>query len=177
MEHQRSRSRRVPQAPQPERPPAPPPRDYPPSAAPGPLLVRFLEEDDADYLVGDPWGDRTAQVPKRRTPVNAYPSERGKRRSSERLVRWSWYALIGVIFGGVLGVALGCFVLLGALVRLTRLSSRVRRWRRRQRASGDFAMLPTAATQERIQLLAALGQSVVAMLLGSAVLVAILMLR
>ena len=175
MEQQRYPGRRVPHPPQPMRPPAP--RDHAPPAAPGPLLVRFLEEGDADYLVGDPWSDRTARVPKRRAFVAVYPSEQGKRRSSERLVRWSWYALIGVVFGGVIGVALGCFVLLGTLARLAGLSSRVHRWRRRQRASDNHAMLPAEATQERIQLLAAFGQSMLAILLGGAVLVAILMLR
>ena len=143
----------------------------------GPLIARFLEEDDTDYLVGDPWGDRTARVPKRRAFTDASSARLRRRTSSERLVRWSAYALVGAVCGGIIGTALGAVVVLAALIRLARLSGRIHRWQYRQLASSDQKALPEEATRERVQLLAALGQGGVAILLGSAVLYVILLLR
>ena len=161
--------------------PVPSPRPPRPHASvaprvPGPLIARFLEEDDTDYLVGDPWGDRTARVLKRRARPEMSSPEQRRRTSSERLLRWSSYALIGAVCGGIVGIALGAAVILATLVRLARLSSRIQRWRRRD-ASGDRRALPAEATRERIQLLAALGQGLLSMLLGGGILYAILMMR
>jgi hypothetical protein len=143
----------------------------------GPLIARFLEEDDTDYLVGDPWGNRTTRVPKRRAFMDPSTPRPRRRTASERLVRWSVYALVGAVFGGIVGTALGAVVVLAALIRLARLSRRIHRWQRRQKASGDWKALPAEASWERMQLLAALGQSAMAMLVGSAVLYAVLLLR
>src|SRR5574340_487527 len=66
----------------------------------GPLIARFVEEDDADYLVGDPWSSRTARVPKRRALTDPSSPRQRRRTSSERLLRWSTYALVGVVCGG-----------------------------------------------------------------------------
>jgi uncharacterized iron-regulated membrane protein len=161
--------------PQPMRPPVP--RDIPPPNVAGPLIARFVEEDTHEYLVGDPWSSRTAHVPKRRSSTEASSPEQRRRTSSERLLRWSLYALVGAVCGGIVGIALGVIVVLAALMRLTSLSSRLRRWRRRQRASGDQKTLPAEATRERMQLLAALGQGFLGILVGSAVLYVLLGLR
>src|SRR5690242_5016673 len=83
-----------------------------PPTVSGPLIVRFVEEDNDAYLVGDPWGDRTARVPKRRAPTDPTSSKQRHRSSSERLLRWSSYALIGVVCGGIVGTALGVIVVL-----------------------------------------------------------------
>ncbi len=148
-----------------------------PPALSGPLIARFVEEDDSGYVVGDPWGSQTARVPKRRAYAEPSSPERRQRRSSERLLHWSSYALIGVICGGIVGIALGGIVILAALIRLARLSQRIHRWQRRQQAEGEQDALPVEATRERMQVLAALGQSLLAILLGSAVVYVILVLR
>lgn len=153
------------------------PRRYNPPVATGPLIVRFVEEDDDTYLVGEPGGDRSARVAKRRAFTESSLPEQRRRGSSERLLRWSSYALIGAVFGGVLGIALGCFVILAALVRYARLSANVRRWRRKQRASGNQRPLPEEATRDRMQTLATLGQGFLAILLGCAILFAIFAMR
>lgn len=164
--------------PHPERPiVASRPRRNQRTVAPGPLIVRFLEEDDESYLVGEPDGARSARVSKRRAFTESSLPEQRRRGSSERLLRWSSYALIGAVFGGVLGIALGCFVILAALVRYARLSANVRRWRRKQRASGNQRPLPEEATRERMQTLATLGQGFLAILLGGAILFAIFAMR
>jgi hypothetical protein len=178
---QRYRSRRDPLPPKPIQPMrTPTSRTSAPQAAAGPLIARYVEEGDNDYLVGDPWSSRTARVPKRRAFAESSSPEQRRRTSSERLLRWSSYALIGVVCGGIVGIALGGIVILAALIRLARLSSRIHRWQRRQHAqhaSGDQKALPVEATRERMQLLAALGQGLLGMLLGSAVLYAILVMR
>lgn len=174
---QRYRDRRAPRPPR-----APVSRGNVPPAVAGPLVVRFLEEDDTEYLVGEPEGSRTAWIPKRRAFTEPYSPERSIA-ASERLLRWSFYALIGVVCGGIVGIALGGLVVLAALVRLARLSGRIRRWRRHAKERQPSPMLsqspqlPEEATRERMQLLAALGQGFLAILLGGAVLFVILTLR
>jgi hypothetical protein len=148
--------------------------DDPPESA-GPLLVRYIEEDDTGYLVGDPWSERTTRVQKRRAVAELSVSKE-RRGSSTRLLRWSSYALVAVILGGVLGVALGGIVVPASLIRLARLTGRIHQWRRR-RASGLRDTLPVQASWERIQLLAALGQGCVAIILGSAVLLFVIEMR
>lgn len=148
----------------------------------GPLVARFLQEDDTEYLVGEPGGSRTARVPKRRASTEPYSPERPIM-ASERLLRWSSYALLGVVCGGIVGIALGGLVILAAFIRLERLSGRIRRWRRQAGKARDrqspptLLLLPAEATRERMQLLAALGQGFVAMLLGSALVFVIIELR
>jgi hypothetical protein len=169
------RGRRNPQPIQPMREPTSHTNTSP--MASGPLIARFVEEDTSEYLVGDPWGSGTARVPKQRAFAEPSSPEQRRRKSSERLLRWSSYALVGVVCGGIMGIALGSIVVLTALTRLAGLSNRIQRWRRRQRASGNQKVLPAEATWERMQLLAALGQGFLGIVLGSAVLYAILVLR
>lgn len=155
---------------------AQPYRDDIPAAA-GPLIVRFLEEDDTGYLVGDPWSDRTARVSKHRAIAEPFSLGERRRGASERLLRWSSYALVGIIFGGIPAIVLGCIVALAALIRLSGFSSRIHRWRKRRRASGDHTVLPVHATHERMQVLAALGQGLLAVAIGSGVLFVIVEMR
>lgn len=162
-------------APQPPHPAEPYSDDIP--AATGPLIVRFLEEDDTGYLVGDPWSDRTARVSKHRAIAEPFSPDERRRGASERLLRWSSYALVGVIFGGIPAILLGCIVALAALIRLTGFSSRIHRWRQHRRASGDHSVLPVHATRERMQMLAALGQGLLAVALGSGVLFVLVEMR
>jgi hypothetical protein len=69
----------------------------------------------------------------------------------------------------VVGVLLGGLVVVAALVRLAQFSRRVSRWRRRHRGLGAIPPLPAAATAERSRLLAAVGQGLLAILLGGLV--------
>lgn len=143
----------------------------------GPLLARFIEEDKTGYFVGEIWGDRTAHVQKRRAEADPSSPEERRRRASERLLRWSSYALVGVLLGGVVGILLGGIVVLAALIRMTRLSSRIHRWKRHQRTVRESDLIPAQASRERMQSLAALGQGLLAIALGSAVLVFLILLR
>ena len=143
---------------------------------PGPLTARYLDEDDGVYLVAEPRGERTAQVAKRREVVEPFPPTRRGSAPGVRLLHWSAYALVGAVCGGVPGVVLGSMVTLLALVRLGQFSRRVRRWWLRQSRSdgrGGVLQLPAAVTAERLRLLAALGQGLLAVLLGCLVFLAL----
>ena len=83
------------------------------------------------------------------------------------MLRLSWLALAGAVCGGVAGVLLGMAIILVALARLASLSRRVRHSRQR-RSRG--AAVPETVTIERLRLLAALGQGVLAVFLGTLVL-------
>ncbi len=83
---QRYRSRRDPLPPKPIQPMrTPTSRTSAPQAAAGPLIARYVEEDDNDYLVGDPWSSRTARVPKRRAFAESSSPEQRRRTASEQL--------------------------------------------------------------------------------------------
>jgi hypothetical protein len=139
------------------------------------LLVRYESQTPDQYLVRDLAGDEMIEVPKRYAspvpfPVTPRPHQRGA-----RLLRWSAWALAGAWFGGALGVALGTLVVLVALLQLSEFGGRVRRWRR-QGPSSDEApgLLPAAAAMERQRLRAALGQGLLAVLLGAGVMALLL---
>jgi len=78
--------------------------------------------------------------------------------------------MLAVSLGGAPGVLLGIFVVLTAAIRLARFGVRTRRWRYRHRRLDGGTPFPAEASIERVRLLAALGQGVVAIVLGSAVL-------
>lgn len=130
-----------------------------------PQRVRFVSETDTEYLVGELRGPRTAVIPKRRARSDPFPLTAAEHARGRHLLRWSLFALVCAPCGGVLGILLGSAVVVVALVRLTNYSGKVRRWRRH--AHNEQAQLPAAATSERLCLLAALGQGVVAMMAGS----------
>ncbi len=135
-----------------------------------PLLVRFVNQTDTEYTVGELGGQRTAVVPKRRAGADLFPPTSHQHARGRRLLRWSLYALVGAGGGGIIGIVLGSAVVIAALVRLAHFSSKVRRWRRNQRTRREQSQLPATATAERFYLLAALGQGVVAVAAGVLVL-------
>jgi hypothetical protein len=137
------------------------------SALAVPLRARYLAQTDTAYLVGEPGGTRTAHVQKLRAATVPYPSPGGRDARGAGVLRLSSLALAGVLCGGVAGVLLGMAITLVALARLASLSRRVRQ-PRQHRSRG--AALPETVTIERLRLLAALGQGVLAMFLGTLVL-------
>src|SRR5579859_1774199 len=132
-----------------------------------PLRARYVAQTDTTYLVGEPGGTRTAHVQKLRSATAPYPSPSGRDARGAGVLRLSSLALAGAVCGGVAGVLLGMAITLVALMRLASLSRRVRH--PRQRRSRD-TVLPEAMTIERLRLLAALGQGMLAMFLGALVL-------
>jgi hypothetical protein len=135
-----------------------------------PPLVRFIEQTETDYTVGELGGPRTALVPKQRAVADPFPAASRHQRSDRRLVRWSLYALVGASCGGVMGIVLGGTVAIVAMVRLAQFSMRVKRWRRGQRTHGATTRLPAAAMAERRCLMAAVGQGLLAAAAGLLVL-------
>lgn len=135
-----------------------------------PLIVRYADERERDYLVRELDSGDTVTVSKHRAIDTVYPSRNGRRPPGSLLLSWSKYALFGVVCGGAPGVVLGVFVVCVGLVRLTGFRARARRWLRRDSA----APLPAIAATERLHLLAALGQGMFAILLGGMVLALLL---
>lgn len=171
MDIQRQRARR---GLRPARVPYTDPTEAPPVAsavsATAPSYVRYLDQREQAYLVRELDSGRAVPVRKRRDVADPYPPAHAKRAPGMRLLRWSGYAVLGVGIGGapaiVLGLLSGCI----AIVRLTRFNARTRRWWYRHRHLGAPAPLPAVATDERLRLLAALGQSLLAIALGCVVL-------
>jgi hypothetical protein len=119
------------------------------------------------YLVQALSDGHLLQVPKSRAPVEPFPPVSGQRVHGARLLRWSVYALLGVGLGGLGGVLLGVPVVLATSVQLARFARRVRRWRRDRQGAAGIPVLPTAASAERLRLLSAFGQGLLAIALGS----------
>lgn len=99
-----------------------PPRSYVADAQP--LIVRYADQHERDYLVQEIDSGDTITVPKRRAIENIYPSHNGHRPPGAMLLRWSKYALLGVVCGGAPGVVLGALVVCVGLVRLTGFRAR-----------------------------------------------------
>lgn len=135
-----------------------------------PLIVRYADQHERDYLVQELDSGDTVPVPKRRATDDVSPLQKGHRPPGALLLRWSKYALLGVVCSGAPGIVLGVVVVCVSLVRLSGFRARVSRWLRRD----NSAALPAIATTERLHLLAALGQGVFAILLGSMVLALLL---
>jgi hypothetical protein len=134
-----------------------------------PFIVRYADQHERAYLVHELDSGDTVAVPKRRATDAVYPSRDGRRPPGALLLRWSTYALLGVVCGGVPGIVLGVIVVCGGLVRLAGFRARARRWLRR-----DGIPLPAIAATERLHLLAALGQGMLAILFGGLVLILLL---
>ena len=128
--------------------------------------MSYAAAAEQEYLVRTLENDHILQVPKHYAPSEPFPPERGLPPPGGRLLRWSAYALLLVGLGGLGGVLLGVLVVLVAGVQLARFSLRVRRWRRRHKAAG-IPMVPAVASAERVRLLSALGQGLLAVVLGS----------
>lgn len=135
-----------------------------------PLVVRYAEEHERSYLVHDFDSGDTVEVPKRRAADDLHTSRTGRRPPGAALLRWSKYALFGVVLGGAPGIVLGALIVCVSFVRLTGFRVRARRWLHRERS----APLPAIAATERLHLVAALGQGMLAIILGGMVLALLL---
>lgn len=140
---------------------------YQEQPSPHAYIVRYEEATEREYLVRTLADDHLLQVPKSYAPADPFPLVNGQRVRGTRLLRWSRYALLSVGLGGLLGVLLGLLVVLATGVQLARFSWRVRRWRRRRQSTSGIPPLPTAASAERLRLLGALGQGLLAVVLGT----------
>ena len=140
-----------------------------------PATVRFVEEDGSDYIVLDLLTGNERRVPKQRLALEMFPATRQYPLRGSTLLRLSGFALIGALLGGVVGIMLGSIVLVVALIRLAAFERRAHVWRSRQaqgviqsRRRQRRIALPAAATSERLRLLTALGQSLLAIALAVA---------
>jgi hypothetical protein len=134
---------------------------------PDAYIVRYAEVREREYMVQGLSDDRLLQVPKSYAPAEPFPLARGQHAPGARLLCWSVYALLGVGLGGIGGVLLGVLVVLAALVQLARFARHVRRWRRGRQGAAGIPALPAAASAERLRLLSAFGQGLLALALGS----------
>lgn len=130
-------------------------------------LAGYEDATEQAYVVRTLAHDRLIQVPRSYAPAELFPVVSGQSAPGARLLRWSVYALLGVGLGGLGGLLLGVPVVLVACVQLARFARRVQRWRQRQQGPAGHPMLPPAAGTERLRLLGALGQGVLAIVLGS----------
>lgn len=129
-------------------------------------IVRYAEATERAYLVQAISDDQLLQVPKSYAPAEPFPLASSQHAPGARLLRWSVYALLGVGLGGLGGVLIGVPVVLAASVQLTRFARRVRRWRRDRQEADRIPALPAAASDERLRLLSAFGQGLLAIVLG-----------
>jgi len=129
--------------------------------------VRYEEATERVYLVHALPNDHVIQVPKSYAPAEPFPLVSGQHVRGVRLLRWSIYALLGVGLGGFGGILLGVLVVLVAGAQLARFSRRIRQWRRGRQSASGIPALPAAASAERLRLLAALGQGLLAIALGT----------
>jgi hypothetical protein len=134
-------------------------------------IVRYEEATERAYLVQALHDAQMIKVPKSYAPVEPFPLISGKHARGVRVLRWSGYALLAVGPGGLVGVLLGFLVVLAAGIQLVRFSWRVRRWRRGRQGASGIHPLPASASAERLRLLGALGQGLLAVALGSLLLV------
>ncbi len=126
--------------------------------------ARFLEEDERYYVVYDLHEDEEVRIPKARAVAEVYPPTRRNPLRGAGLFRWSVIALIAALIGGLGGMILGALVALLAAARLVGFTQRVTRWRKRQEGG---RWLPAQASAERLRLLAAFWQGVLALALGA----------
>jgi hypothetical protein len=139
-----------------------------------PLRVRYADERDRAYLVRELAHGQWVSVPKQRMVPEPYPFSREERAVGGGLLRWSLYALVGALLGGIGGVLLGLPVALSAAIRLQGYARRVRRWRRERTGPDGALPLPPAASADRLRLRTALWQGLLAATLGLLVLALLL---
>jgi hypothetical protein len=132
-----------------------------------PRYVRYEDATNRVYLVRALFNDHLIQVPKRYARAMPFPPSRDQHLAGAGLQRWSAYALLAAGLGGLGGILLGSMVAVVAWVRLLGFSQRVRGWRP---GAGRPQMLPVAASEERLRLLGAVSQGLLAALLGAVVL-------
>ncbi|HEX9038792.1 MAG TPA: hypothetical protein VF808_17555 [Ktedonobacterales bacterium] len=133
-----------------------------------------MAEDNQSYVLRDLDSGHETQALKRRAAQEVFPPTRENRAPGAGLLRVSGFALLGAMFGGAPGVALGAIVVLVALVRLASFESRTRAWRTRREKREPDQRLPARATNERLRLVTALWQGLGAVALGGAALLLLL---
>jgi len=133
-------------------------------------LAAFVREGDRAYLVRDLDGGHLVAVPKRYAVAEPFLPIRRRQAPGARLLRWSAYALFAALCGGLGGILLGVLVTLLAAIQLGRFALRVRRWRLRHRRSNGAMLLPAAAGAERLRLITAWAQGLLAVIVGAALL-------
>ncbi len=136
-----------------------------------PSHVQYEDATTRLYLVRSLSNDRLVEVPKRYARATPFPFSHDQRPPGATLQRWSSYALLAVGLFGVGGILLGTVVAGAAGVRLIGFAQRVRGWKP---GSRRLQMLPVAAGEERLRLLGALGQGLLAVLLGVVVFAAMI---
>lgn len=156
----------------PERPAV---RAHPPRSAPQ-RLAEYVSENRSSYILWDIANSAEREIAKHRAVPDAFPAPPKHPLPGSQILRISTVALIAALLGGAPGIILGFIGALTACVRLANLGGRVRKWRRSAEYDDDSRQLPSAATSERLRLLTGLGQSLIAVGAGSAILL-LLMLR
>ena len=136
-----------------------------PNIAP-PLLAQFQQQTPETYSVRDLEYDDIVTVQKARAVSEPFPPTPAYPTRGVRVLRWSGYALVWAMLGGVGGIVLGVMVILAALVGRVSFRRRVRRWRQ----TYPGAPLPAASRTEYDRLRGALGQAVLALLIGTGLL-------
>lgn len=139
-----------------------------------PHIAEYVGEDRSTYTLWDMAADDEVEVAKRRASPDPFPAQRSYPLRGALLMRLSGFALVGTVLGGAPGAALGLVVALVAFARLLAFRRRARVWSRRPNGSAAPRRLPSIATAERLRLLTALGQSLLALLIGGALLVLLL---
>ncbi len=132
-------------------------------------FAEYVTEDRSSYTLWDTANYSRRQIAKWRAVPDAYPPPPKYTPPGSRVQRLSMIALAGALIGGAPGIALGLVGILVACIRLSSFGARQRAWRRRSEHEDAPRRLPSAATSERLRLLTGLGQSLIAMLVGSAI--------
>ncbi len=133
-------------------------------------FAEYVSEDRSSYTLWDTANYSRRQIAKWRAVPDAYPPPPKYSPPGSRVQRLSIIALVGALIGGAPGIALGLCGIVVACIRLSSFGARQRAWRRRSESEDAPRRLPSAATSERLRLLTGLGQSLIAMLVGSAIL-------
>lgn len=139
-----------------------------------PHLAEYVTEDRSTYTLWDIAANDEVEVAKLRANPDPFPPEHSHPVPGALLLRLSGIALVATLLGGAPGAALGLAVALVAFARLLVFRRRARVWSRRAGGAPAPRRLPSVATAERLRLLTALGQSLLALFLGGALLALLL---
>lgn len=139
-----------------------------------PRMVEYVREDRSTYTLWDMAASDEVEVTKRRASPDPFPPKRSQPLPGALLLRLSGVALAATLLGGAPGAALGLMVAMVAFVRLLAFQQRAHSWSRQRGAAGAPLRLPSVATSERLRLVTALGQSLLALFVGGSLLVLLL---
>lgn len=137
-------------------------------------LAEYISENRSAYVLWDIASGSEREITKHRAVPDAFPAPPKHPLPGSRIMNISTAALAAALLGGVPGIILGVIGALAACIRLANLGGRVRSWRRSAEDDDESRQLPSAATSERLRLLTGLGQSLIAVGAGSAILLLLL---